>query len=104
MSFFGGDEGVLGGLAVSTFSKTLALLFGLGIFAVQVGRPCSTSTYEIRAEWFAQWLASRGYNVIPIARVQQYVKGINIRSAVEDNVAFKLSFGTTFALASFASL
>ncbi len=28
--------GLLGGLAVSTFSKTLALLFGLLVFGVQV--------------------------------------------------------------------
>lgn len=52
---------------------------------------------------FAQYLASRGYNVIPTTRIQRYVKGIDLRSAIEDNVAFKLSFGLTFALASLAS-
>ena len=51
----------------------------------------------------AQYLASQGYNVVPTARLQRYVKGIDLRSAVEDNVAFKLSFGLTFALASVAS-
>ena len=30
------------------------------------------------------------------------MKGIDLRSAIEDNVAFKLSFGATFALASLA--
>lgn len=52
---------------------------------------------------FAQYLASKGYNVIPTTKLQRYVKGIDLRSAVEDNVAFKLSFGLTFALASLAS-
>ena len=50
-----------------------------------------------------QYLASHGYNVIPTTKLQRYVKGIDLRSAVEDNVAFKLSFGLTFALASLAS-
>ena len=31
--------GLLGGVAVSTFSKTLALLFGLLVFGVQVRTP-----------------------------------------------------------------
>lgn len=30
--------GLLGGVAVSTFSKTLAMLFGLFVFGVQVRR------------------------------------------------------------------
>lgn len=30
--------GLLGGVAVSTFSKTLAMLFGLFVFGVQVCR------------------------------------------------------------------
>jgi hypothetical protein len=33
--------------------------------------------------------------------LQKYVKGINLRSAINDNAAFKLSFGLTFALAAF---
>jgi len=49
-----------------------------------------------------QYLASQGYNIIPTQRLQKYVKGIDLRSAVEDNVAFKLAFGTTFMLAAFA--
>ena len=51
----------------------------------------------------AQYMASHGYNIIPTTRIQRYVKGIDLRSAVEDNVAFKLSFGLTFALASLGS-
>lgn len=47
-------------------------------------------------------MASHGYNVVPTSRIQRYVKGIDLRSAIEDNVAFKLSFGATFMLAAFA--
>lgn len=47
-------------------------------------------------------MAARGYNIIPTSKLQNYVKGIDLRSAIEDNVAFKLSFGATFALASLA--
>lgn len=49
-----------------------------------------------------QTAASRGYNIVPTTRLQQYVKSIDLRSAIEDNVAFKLSFGATFMLAAFA--
>lgn len=94
--------GLLGGVAVSTFSKTLAMLFGLLVFGVQVC--CSAHGRKRPARlMFAQYLASQGYNIIPTTKLQRYVKGIDLRSAVEDNVAFKLSFGLTFALASMAS-
>lgn len=48
-----------------------------------------------------QIAARKGYNVIPVDRLQRYVKGINLRSAINDNVAFKISFGLMFALAAF---
>lgn len=51
-----------------------------------------------------KFAASRGYNIIPTTRLQKYVKSIDLRSALEDNVAFKLSFGATFMLAAFAEL
>lgn len=50
---------------------------------------------------YSQYAARSGYNIIPIERLQRYVKGINLRSAINDNVAFKISFGLTFALAAF---
>jgi len=74
--------GLCAGVLVSTFSKTLAILIGLGVVAVQV-------------------LSSYGINVIPYGKLQKYVTSIDLRSAVQDNVAFKISFGTTFALAAF---
>lgn len=39
---------------------------------------------------------------MPTDRIQRYVKGIDIRSVILDNAAFKLSFGLTFMLAAFA--
>ncbi|KAI9049334.1 hypothetical protein LZ554_007178 [Drepanopeziza brunnea f. sp. 'monogermtubi'] len=74
--------GLVAGLAVSTFSKSLALILGLLVVGVQ-------------------YASSYGINVLPYERLQRYVKGIDLRSAVQDNVAFKVSFGTTFALAAF---
>ncbi|CAL8582117.1 hypothetical protein XPA_007791 [Xanthoria parietina] len=75
--------GVAAGAAVSTFSRVLAVLVGLGVVVVQ-------------------YAASYGYNIIPVGRIQRYVKGIDLKRAVEENPAFKLSFGVTFALASMA--
>jgi len=74
--------GLVAGLAVSTFSRSLALLIGLLV----VG---------------AQWAASYGINLLPYDKLQRYVTSLDLRSAVQDNVAFKLSFGMTFALAAF---
>ncbi|TVY44337.1 hypothetical protein LOCC1_G002268 [Lachnellula occidentalis] len=74
--------GLCAGLLVSTFSKSLALILGLLVVGVQ-------------------WASSYGINVIPYNRLQRYFTSLDVRSAVQDNVAFKLSFGTTFAMASF---
>ncbi|KAF2024880.1 hypothetical protein EK21DRAFT_77726 [Setomelanomma holmii] len=75
--------GVLCGLGISVFSKPLAILIGLGIFVLQ-------------------FIESRGIHVIPYSFLQRRFKQTNVRSLVRDNVAFKLSFGLTFALAAFA--
>jgi len=74
--------GLCAGILVSTFSKSLALLIGLGVVGIQV-------------------LSSYGINIIPYSKVQKYVTSIDLRSAIQDNVAFKISFGSTFALAAF---
>ncbi|RDW70212.1 hypothetical protein BP5796_08609 [Coleophoma crateriformis] len=74
--------GLCAGLVVSTFSKSLALLLGLLVVGVQVA-------------------SSYGINLLPYNRLQKYVTSIDLRSAVQDNVAFKVSFGSTFALAAF---
>ncbi|KAL5121784.1 hypothetical protein ACEQ8H_000471 [Pleosporales sp. CAS-2024a] len=75
--------GVLGGLGVSVFSKPLAILIGLGVVVLQA-------------------IESRGIHIIPYGFIQRRFKQTNVRSIVRDNVAFKLSFGLTFALAAFA--
>ncbi|KAH7348157.1 hypothetical protein BKA66DRAFT_477419 [Pyrenochaeta sp. MPI-SDFR-AT-0127] len=75
--------GVIGGLGISVFSKPLAILIGLGIFVVQ-------------------FVESRGIHIVPYSFLQRRFKSTNVRSLVRDNVAFKLSFGLTFALAAFA--
>ncbi|GAB7347734.1 hypothetical protein MBLNU459_g5286t1 [Dothideomycetes sp. NU459] len=77
--------GVVGGLAVSVFSKPLALLIGLLIIGVQVAE-------------------SRGIHLVPYGRLQKYFTSVDLRSLLQDNVAFKLSFGATFALTGFAGL
>ncbi|PMD14877.1 hypothetical protein NA56DRAFT_365412 [Hyaloscypha hepaticicola] len=74
--------GLCAGLVVSTFSRSLALILGLLVVGVQ-------------------WASSYGVHIIPYNRLQKYVTSIDLRSAVQDNVAFKISFGTTFALAAF---
>ncbi|KAF2184721.1 hypothetical protein K469DRAFT_666565 [Zopfia rhizophila CBS 207.26] len=85
--------GVLGGLGVSVFSRPLAVLLGLGIFFVQEKKKLTEVT---------QFLESRGIHVIPYSYLQQRFHSTNIRSLVQDNIAFKVSFGITFALAGFA--
>ncbi|KAI5208528.1 hypothetical protein E4T39_01364 [Aureobasidium subglaciale] len=82
----GSIAGVLGGMAVSLFSKPLALLIGLLIVGVQ----------------FAE--SQLGVSLVPYGRMQRYFTSIDLRSAMQDNVAFKLAFGATFALTGFAQL
>lgn len=49
-----------------------------------------------------QWAAAKGYNVIPVDRLQRLVKGVNLQKAVSQHKPFKISFGATMALAAFA--
>ncbi|CAK1365802.1 unnamed protein product [Cercospora beticola] len=77
--------GLVAGLAISTFSKSLVLIIGLLIAGVQTAE-------------------SYGIHLIPYKTIGKYVKGVDVRSAVQDNVAFKISFGLMFALSAFAEL
>lgn len=79
----GNFAGLIGGLAVSVFSKPLAVVIGLLVFGIQ-------------------FIESRGIHIIPYTSLQRRVQNTDLRSLVQDNVAFKLSFGATFALAAFA--
>lgn len=73
----------MAGLGLSIFSKPLVILLGLFIAGVQTAE-------------------SYGIHLIPYRQMQGYFKSIDLRSAVQDNAAFKISFGMMFALAAFA--
>lgn len=99
--------GLGAGVLLSAFSKSLTLMLGLGIVVWQV---CSDFTLVVRDNvkdtrkltmTCEQYAARKGYNFIPVERLQVFVKGMDLRSAVNDNVAFKISFGLMFALAAF---
>ncbi|KAI7546906.1 hypothetical protein KC331_g5322 [Hortaea werneckii] len=75
--------GLIAGLSISVFSKPLTLLIGLLIVGVQTAE-------------------SYGIHVVPYKRMQNYFTNIDMRSAVQDNMAFKISFGAMFALSAFA--
>lgn len=75
--------GLVAGLGISLFSKPLAVLLGLLVIGVQTAE-------------------SYGVHLVPYGRLQRYFTNIDLRSAVQDNVAFKLSFGAMFALSGFA--
>jgi hypothetical protein len=86
---------------VSTFSRSLALLIGLLVIGVQVIDPFLLShLYELHIDTL-QWAASYGINVLPYNKLQRYVTNLDLRSAIQDNAAFKLSFGMTFTAAAF---
>ncbi|KAK3939956.1 hypothetical protein QBC46DRAFT_386719 [Diplogelasinospora grovesii] len=72
------------GVLVSVFSKTLVLLLGLGIVAIQV--------------------ASRyGINLVDTLKLRKRFSSSKILSALDRHAAFKLAFGLTFALSAFTS-
>lgn len=77
--------GLGAGLLLSTFSKPLVLLIGLLVAGVQTAE-------------------SYGIHLVPYKTLQGYVKSVDLRGAVQDNVAFKISFGLMFALSAFAEL
>jgi uncharacterized membrane protein (Fun14 family) len=77
--------GLVSGLAVSLFSKPLTLLLGLAFLGLH------TAEKQL------------GISIIPYNTVQKYVTNVDLRSAVQDNAALKISFATMFALSGFAS-
>ncbi|KAF1813196.1 hypothetical protein P152DRAFT_308551 [Eremomyces bilateralis CBS 781.70] len=75
--------GVIGGLVISILSKPLALLLGLLFLGEQA-------------------LEHHGIRLIPYGRIQGFLQRVGVKSVFHENPAFKLSFSTTFLLASFA--
>ncbi|OKL64196.1 hypothetical protein UA08_00279 [Talaromyces atroroseus] len=76
--------GLATGLGLRVFSKALVFVLGVGIVLVE-------------------WAASKGYTLIPMNTLQKYAKKVDIHQATRKNVPFKISFGTTMALAAFAN-
>ncbi|KAH8702369.1 hypothetical protein BGW36DRAFT_115583 [Talaromyces proteolyticus] len=81
---FGSVLGLATGLGLRVFSKALVFVLGVGIV-------------------LAEWAASKGYNIIPFKTVQKYARKINLQQATRENIPFKVSFGTTMAMAAFAN-
>ncbi|KAF9894040.1 hypothetical protein FE257_009012 [Aspergillus nanangensis] len=75
--------GLVVGVGLRAFSRALVVLLGMGVVVIE-------------------WAASKGYNILPLNRMQKYVKGVDLQKAVSRNVPFKMSFGATMALAAFA--
>ncbi|GAB1213158.1 hypothetical protein ATERTT37_002307 [Aspergillus terreus] len=75
--------GLVVGVGLRAFSRALVVLIGMGVVVIE-------------------WAASKGYNILPLHRMQKYVKGVDLQKAVSRNVPFKISFGATMALAAFA--
>ncbi|KAL7275687.1 hypothetical protein RUND412_001359 [Rhizina undulata] len=80
----GSFMGLAAGLAVSGFSKTLRLVLGSLLFLVE-------------------FLAARGWHVIPYNRLQRWAGKVDVRGLVMRNVAFKFSFKASFAAAALYS-
>ncbi|KAK2749848.1 hypothetical protein FQN57_005262 [Myotisia sp. PD_48] len=79
----GSALGILVGLGLRIFSKTLTFTLGAGILLIE-------------------WAASRGYNIVPPGWVQNRLKSIDFRRLTSENIVFKASFGTTLALSAFS--
>ncbi|KAJ5280196.1 hypothetical protein N7478_005568 [Penicillium angulare] len=75
--------GLVAGVGLRAFSRVLVVVLGMGVVLIE-------------------WAASKGYNILPLERVQKYVKGVDVRRAVSQHRPFKVSFGTMMALAAFA--
>ncbi|KAL4935683.1 hypothetical protein BDV06DRAFT_217247 [Aspergillus oleicola] len=75
--------GLVVGVGLRAFSRVLVVLLGLGFVAVE-------------------WAASKGYNILPVHRLQKYVKSFDLDKVVSENKPFKITFGATMALAAFA--
>ncbi|RDW74367.1 uncharacterized protein DSM5745_07029 [Aspergillus mulundensis] len=75
--------GLVVGVGLRAFSRVLVVLLGMGIVAIE-------------------WAASKGYHIFPTKTLQKYVKSVDLDRFMSRNVPFKVTFGTTMALAAFA--
>ncbi|KAL0637707.1 hypothetical protein Q9L58_003267 [Maublancomyces gigas] len=72
--------GLAAGFAVGKFSKSIGLVVGSLLLLIE-------------------FLASRGVHIIPYQWLQRFTNKIDVRGLVTKNMAFKASFGATFAIA-----
>ncbi|KAJ5317584.1 hypothetical protein PENANT_c038G08128 [Penicillium antarcticum] len=75
--------GLVAGVGLRAFSKALVVIFGMGVVLVE-------------------YAASKGYNILPLNRMQKYVKNVDLKRAMSEKRPFKMSFGVMMALAAFA--
>ncbi|KAJ5134112.1 hypothetical protein N7526_005477 [Penicillium atrosanguineum] len=75
--------GLVAGVGLRAFSRVLVVVIGMSVV-------------------FIEWAASKGYNILPLHRIQKYVKNVDVHRAVSQHRPFKMSFGATMALAAFA--
>ncbi|BCR85912.1 uncharacterized protein ACHE_21370S [Aspergillus chevalieri] len=80
---FGSVLGLVAGVGLRAFSRVLVVLIGMGFV-------------------FVEWAASKGYNIVPVNRLQRYVKNTDLQRALSKYAPFKVTFGLTMSLAAFA--
>ncbi len=84
------------------FSKTLVLLAGIGIIAIQV--PLQTPFGSWTAQFTFPQVASRyGIDVVEQLKLKKRIESSRILSALKNKPVFKLSFGLTLFLSAFMS-
>ncbi|EKV12546.1 FUN14 [Penicillium digitatum] len=76
--------GLVAGVGLRAFSKALVVILGMGVVLIE-------------------FAASKGYNILPINRIQKYVKSVDLRRAMSEKRPFKMSFGAVMAMAAFAN-
>ncbi|KXG49960.1 uncharacterized protein PGRI_059280 [Penicillium griseofulvum] len=76
--------GLVAGVGLRAFSKALVVILGMGVVLIE-------------------YAASKGYNILPLNRIQKYVKRVDLRRAMSEKRPFKMSFGAMMAMAAFAN-
>ncbi|CAI7589960.1 unnamed protein product [Penicillium bialowiezense] len=80
----GSVMGLVAGVGLRAFSKALVVILGMGVVLVE-------------------YAASKGYNILPLHRLQKYVKNVDLHRAMNQHRPFKISFGAMMAMAAFAN-
>lgn len=93
--------GLIAGVGLRAFSRTLAVVLGMGVVLVEVFSFLLSLFFSSLLTLF-QWAASKGYNLLPLNWIQQSVSSVDVQRAVLDQMPLKVSFGVTMALAAFA--